>query len=405
MKRRVAITGLGLVTPIGIGKELFWDALIAGKSGIKNIRGFDTSHYHTSMGGEIQDFNPAEYLTAEEIEILDRVTHFSIAAARMALDDAKLPGGPNDGKRSGIILGTSTAANNASYCKKWVQEGFRSIQYTDIIKYRPETITDYLAIKYGCRGRTALFVNACAAGTYAVGESFELIRRGKADFMMAGGSETISETVMCGFSNTRSLASGMCRPFDKNRDGLLISEGAAVIILESLDQAIARNAHIYGEVAGYGLSCDAYHMTAPDISGQGASLSMRAALDDAGVSIDDVDYISAHGTGTPLNDKMETTASKSVFGNRAYEIPMSSIKSTLGHTFGASGAIELAACALILERGIIPPTINYQQPDPECDLDYVPNAAIEKTVRVAMSNSYAFGGNNASLIVKKYSTL
>ena len=403
MSKRVVITGLGIITPIGIGKDIFWEALINGKSGIKKVKSFDTSSYRSSLGGEVDDYNPEDFLSKEEIDPLDRSSQFIISTTIMALKDAQLKIDEFESERVSVIIGTTTATQSSfkNYHDAWVLKGYDSITLESVSKYGHESIHNIISNKYKLTGASVLMLNACAAGTYAIGQSYDLIKSGKADIVISGGTDAMSELAFCGFSNTRSLAKEACRPFDKNRDGLVVSEGAATLILESYENAISRCAHIYGEVIGYGLSCDANHMTAPDISGEGASLSINNALFDAQLNIDEIDYINAHGTGTSLNDLMETVAIKKVFGKKAYDIPISSIKSMIGHSFGASGAIEALTCALVLENGVIPPTINYNEPDPECDLNYVPNKSITKDVNVTLSNSYAFGGNNASIIIGK----
>ncbi len=402
MNRRVVITGVGVVTPVGITRERFWQSMKEGRSGIGQITTFDTDHYANARGGEIRDFKPETFLDGKDTDILDRSTQLLHAAVLDAFDGTDFDPGFEDRFRSGVIVGTTTGADSSNFHSKWNREGFDSILTEDVLRYRSDLIPNYISQRYRLKGPSLLVTNACAAGTYAIGQAMNLIRSGRADFMIAGGTERMSDLAMCGFNATRSLSSDEVRPFDKLRKGLLLGEGAAVLFLETPEAATKRAAKIYGEVAGFGLSCDAAHMTSPMVGGEGAALSMLEAIRDAGLSADDIDYISAHGTGTALNDRMETNAVKRVFGERAYRIPMSSIKSMIGHTLGASGAIEAAACAMILETGIIPPTINYTEKDADCDLYYVPNKAAEARVNTILSNSYAFGGNNASIILRRF---
>jgi 3-oxoacyl-[acyl-carrier-protein] synthase II len=403
-KRRVVITGLGIITPIGIGKDVFWSALIKGYSGIREIQTFDTSAYSSKLGAEVLEFHPEEFIDKEKINCLDRVCQLGLSAARLAITDSFLDLETEDKQKIGVIMGTTTSTFNsfAKYHKIWLSEGINKVEPQDVRNYRGETIPNSISYEFRLEGVSVLIATACAAGTYAVGECFDLIKYGKADIMLAGGAEAMSEIAHCGFNSVRSLTKTQCRPFDRRRDGLVVSEGSAVLVLETLEHALKRKANIYAEIIGYGLSCDANHMTAPDVSGECAALSMKMALTDAGINLNDVDYINAHGTGTPLNERMETNGIKKVFGSYAYKIPISSIKSMLGHSFGAAGAIEAVTCSLVLVNNIIPPTINYEEPDPDCDLDYVPNVARRKKVSIALSNSFAFGGNNATLIFRKY---
>jgi 3-oxoacyl-[acyl-carrier-protein] synthase II len=403
-KRRVVITGLGVITPIGIGKDAFWSALIRGCSGIKEIQTFDASVYSSKLGGEMLEFHPEEFIDKEKINCLDRVCQLGLSAAKLAIVDSLLDLEKEVKQKIGVIMGTTTSTFNsfAKYHKTWLSKGISEVDLQDVKNYRSETIPNSISYEFGLEGVSVLIATACAAGTYAVGEGFDLIRYADADIMLVGGAEAISELAHCGFNSVRSLAKIQCRPFDRRRDGLIVSEGSAVLVLEALEHALKRKANIYAEIVGYGLSCDANHMTAPDVSGDSAALSIQMALADAEIYSNEVDYINAHGTGTPLNEKMETNGIKKVFGSYAYKIPVSSIKSMIGHTFGASGAIEAVTCSLVLVNDIIPPTINYEEPDPECDLDYVPNVARKKEVNIVLSNSFAFGGNNATLIFRKY---
>jgi len=384
-KKRVVITGMGLITPIGIGKDEFWSALISGRSGIKEINSFDTSFYSSRLGAEISGFNPQDFIEKKTTGSLDKASQFGLAAAKMALEDARLELKKEEREKAGVIIGTTTSVYNSCGDEK-----------------TGKTIPNIISGEFSLGGSSVLLTTSCAAGTYAVGESFDCIRYLDAEIMLAGGLDTLLEISHCGFSALRSLAKKCCSPFDRRRSGLVIGEGACVLILESLEHALNRNANIYAEISGYGLNCNASHITSLDINGEEAANSIRAALLDAGIKPKDVDYINAHGTGTVANDLMETNAIKKAFGDYAYKIPASSIKSMLGHSFGAAGAIEAATCALVIGNGILPPTINYEEPDPACDLDYVPNSSRKKEVGVALSNSFAFGGVNSCLVFSKY---
>lgn len=301
-------------------------------------------------------------------------------------------------------MGTTSGTSNSfeNYHTAWIKHGFSAIDPLKVKQHKHVTIPNCICAEFNLQGCSVLTGTACAAGAYAIGEAFNLIRYGKNDIVLAGGTDAMSELSHCGFGSLRSLSKSGCRPFDRYRDGLIVGEGSAVLILESLEYALQRNAHIYAEIIGYGLSCDAEHMTAPQQSAKTPALSMSRALQDAGINPMDVDYLNAHGTGTILNDKIETKAIKQVFGTHAYKLAVSSIKSMLGHTFGAAGAIETAACALVVNKNIVLPTINYSAPDPECDLDYVPGVCRKKEINIALTTSFAFGGNNASLLLRKY---
>ena len=403
MSNQVVITGIGVVSPIGVGKKDFWSGLVRGQNGVRKITHFDPSPYRTSVGAEIQNFEPGNYLPDNHTADADRAKQLVLVAAHLAIEDAGMIFDDHNRKQAGIFIGTTTGTANSllKYQHDILENGVKAANDCDVLNYNNESLPNEIARLYGLTGRTAVLTNACAAGNYAIGQAYDMIRTGSADVMLAGGVDAISEIAFCGFSSTRSLTRKACRPFDQHRDGLAVAEGAAILVMESLDHAGDRGARIYADVVGYGLSCDAGHMTAPDISGHGAALAIRNALRDAKMSPSEIDYICAHGTGTPANDLMETRAIKSVFGKSAYEIPVSSIKSMIGHSFGASGALSAAACMMVLDRHIIPPTINYETPDPECDLDYVPNVAVQRETKTILSNSFAFGGNNASLVFRK----
>jgi 3-oxoacyl-[acyl-carrier-protein] synthase II len=397
-KRRVVITGLGVVSPVGVGKEAFWQGLIAGKNGMSDVDAFDTSEFPCRRGGQVRDFDPTRYLSAESIKRMGAVSQFAVAAARMAVEDSRLNGNMEP-ERTAVAMGTTNgeAAVMEKICSSWVSNGYDQIDPELITKYPMHLIPAHVASEFGAAGPVVMMPNACSAGNWAIGFGADLIKADEADVVLAGGCDSLSRGAFIGFNRSFAMAPQMCQPFDKNRKGLMAGEGAAVLVLESFDQAQRRGAHIYAEVAGYGVSCDTYHITGPDPQGKGAVNATTSALKASGFTPGDIDYVSAHGTGTKPNDRVETLATKKVFGDRARHIPMSSIKSMIGHSFGAASAIEAAACALVIETGMLPPTINYHEPDPECDLDYVPNEAREHKVNALLSNAYAFGGNCAVL--------
>ncbi|MFC1704504.1 beta-ketoacyl-[acyl-carrier-protein] synthase family protein [Candidatus Omnitrophota bacterium] len=413
-KKRVVITGVGIISPVGIGKDAFWSALTKGTSGIKEIRSFDTADYSCKIGGEISDFDPDKIIaqlrtsfkqnSSTPPHTLDRVCQLGLAAAYLAIKDSSLQLATVNKQKAAVIMGTTSGTSNAfaAYHTTWLREGIKKVNPVDVAKNKHESIVHCISNEFGLKGISVLMGTACSAGTYAIGEAFDLLRLSKAEVILAGGADALSEVSHCGFNALRSLTKSVCRPFDKRRDGMVVSEGGAVVILETLEHAQKRNAHIYAEVVGYGLSCDAEHMTAPQANGESAANSMNMALKDAGITPERVDYISAHGTGTHLNDLMETNGIKRVFGEYAYKVPVSSVKSMVGHTFGAAGAIKIISCTLALQHNTLPPTINYQEQDPECDLDYVPNTARKKEINITLSNSFAFGGNNATLILRNY---
>ncbi|HZO88835.1 MAG TPA: beta-ketoacyl-ACP synthase II [Chthonomonadaceae bacterium] len=408
--RRVVITGLGAVTSLGRTAEALWKACLAGCSGVAPITGFDATGYTTRFAAEIKDWDPAPYMDRKEARRMDRFIQFAVAAASMALEDSGLTIDDANRDRVGVYIGSGIG-------------GLASIeeQHKVLLERGPGRISPFLipgiicdmgagmvSILTGARGPNSCVTTACATGTNSIGDAYEIIRRGGADAMIAGGTEAcITPLGMAGFCAARSLSTRndaperASRPFDAGRDGFVMGEGSGVVILESLESAQARGARIYAEVIGYGMSGDAYHITAPAPNGEGAARAMRAALESAGLQPEEVDYINAHGTSTELNDKNETAAIKAVLGEHAYKIPISSTKSMTGHLIGAAGAVETLLCALTLRDGIIAPTINYETPDPDCDLDYVPNQSRKADVRVAMSNSFGFGGHNATIILKR----
>lgn len=408
MKRRVVVTGLGLISPLGVGTEKSWDSLCKGKSGIGRITRFDAGNFSTRIAGEVKDFTPEDFINKKEAKRMDRFVQFGVAASQMAAKDAKLDIDETNNESIGTLIGT----------------GFGGIEtleknHTTLLEKGPLKVSPFfipmmianmapgqIAINLGLRGPNNCVVTACASGTHAIGNASKLIMRGGADIMVAGGTEaTITPLAVSGFANMKATSTRndeptkASRPFDKGRDGFVIAEGAGILILEEREIALERGARIYAEIVGYGLTGDAHHITVP--SGKGAVACMRLALDDAGISCDQVDYINAHGTSTPMNDLAETLSIKEVFKEYSKKIPISSNKSMIGHCLGAAGAIEAIFTILAMRDGIIPPTINYEIPDQDCDLDYVPNQSRKKAVNIALSNSFGFGGTNASLVFSK----
>ncbi len=400
--KRVVITGIGLVTSIGIGKEEFWKNLLNGLSGISKVTAFDTSEHFTHLGGQVKNFNPQEMGLSEFIDNSSRASLLAIGAARLAIKDSEIALSKEDLTKTTVCIGTTMGSVQASEFinEQIVLHNVKHFEKEIIYKVPTHSTSSVVSRLNHITGPSIMFSTACAAGNYAIGYGADLIRLGRAEIAIVGGAEPFSKVAFTGFNQFKAVAPEKCQPFDKNRKGMMVAEGACVLILESLEHALEREAKIYAEILGYGLSCDAKHMTSPSV--EGIVSCMKKALKESGISPDDVDYISAHGTGTVANDRAEVAAIKEVFGSRYKEIPVSSIKSMLGHTMGAASAIEAAACALVIKTGKIPPTINFETPDPECDIDCVPNVARKQDVNIAMNNSYAFGGNNASLILKKY---
>ena len=399
---RVVVTGIGLVTSVGIGCEAFWRAIREGRTGIGPVESFDSSRYAVHIGGEVKHFDPSAALQRCTPASMSRASQLAIAAARLAIDDARLDLSSVDASTFGVSMGTTSGEptmveyfNDLELAGRRNELGPRFIE-----QYPSHLIAANVATELRLTGPNLVIPTACAAGNYAIAHSASCIRNGRAAVMLAGGADAFSRITYTGFARLNAIAPDRCQPFDKNRKGMIPGEGAAILVLERRDEALARGAHIYAELVGFGLTCDANHMTAPQ--GDGAARAMTNALADAGVQPADIGYISAHGTGTAVNDRIETAAVKQAFGQAAYGVPMSSIKSMLGHTMGAASAIEAAACALVVQDGILPPTINLETPDPECDLDYVPNSARVAHVEFAMNNAYAFGGNNASVIFRKH---
>jgi len=403
-QRRIVITGIGVVTPIGNGCEQFWSRLLAGRCGIGPVQSFDTRGYKVHQGAEVRDFCAGRYFSNLDAAHLGRASQFAIAAARLALADANVEIASLDLKRAGVSMGTTSGEPREveRFDDLFISKKLDRVGPEFLKLYPSYVIAAHTARELRFAGVNIMIPTACAAGNYAIAHAFDVLRASRADLMLAGGSDSFSRITYTGFAQLGAIAPELCQPFDRNRKGMIPGEGAGVIVLEPLSAAVKRRARIYAEITGYGLSCDAHHMTAAHPNGEGAVRAMKQALDQSGTSPEEVSYISAHGTGTLTNDRLETFAVKRLFGGGAYRIPMSSIKSMLGHTMGAASAIEAAVCALAVYHDRIPPTINLKEPDPECDLDYVPNSAREHTVQVAMNNAYAFGGNNASLVMRKF---
>jgi len=401
--KRVVVTGIGLLTPIGCGSKRFWSELVAGKCGIEPVTSFDTKAFPVHKGAEVKDFKPESYLRRRAPEEMGRGSQLAVAAARMAIEDSGIDLASYEKSRVGVSMGTTSGEPQIveQYNDIRKAEGLDAIPKELPVKYPCHVIPSNVAIEFDLRGPCLMIPTACAAGNYAVGYGFDMIRSGRADLMLAGGADPFSRITYMGFARLGAIAPDRCQPFDKNRQGMIPGEGAAILILEPIEAARARGARIIAEVLGYGVSCDSHHMTAAHPQGDGAMRAMAAAMRESGVTQKDIEYISAHGTGTPTNDRVETLAVKRLFGDQAGRIPMSSIKSMIGHTMGAASAIEAAACALAIETGVVPPTINYETQDPECDLDYVPNQARRVNPRVVLNNAYAFGGNNASLCMAR----
>ena len=411
MKRRVVVTGLGLITPLGTGIQKTWEGICKGTSGVDRITTFDASEYPSQIAGEVKDFNPEDFIEHKEVKKMDVFIQYALAAGTMAVEHAGLKISEENADRVGVIVGAGIGGINSieRYHSVLLESGQRRISPFFIPMLITNLAAGQISMRFGARGPNSCVTTACAAGTHAIGDSFKIIQRGAADAMIAGGSESaITPLTIAGFANMKALSTRnemprqASRPFDLERDGFVIAEGAGIVILEELESARSRGAQILAEIVGYGLTADAYHMTAPDPEGRGVINCMRMALKDAGLEPTAIDYINAHGTSTPYNDKHETAAIKKVFGEHVHQLAVSSTKSMTGHLLGAAGGIEAAFCALALTEGVIPPTINYERPDPECDLDYVPNHARHRELTTVMSNSFGFGGTNACIVLHKY---
>jgi len=409
---RVVVTGVGAVTPLGTGVDLFWSRLIKGENGIGPITLFDVTEYPTRIAGEVKDFVAEDWLDKKEARRIDRFIAFAAAASRMALDDACFPSDDEDLKLdTGVLIGSGIGGLTfmGEQTRRLYESGPSKISPFLVPYMIPDMASGYVSILNGLKGPNTCVVSACSTGADAIGTAYHVIKRGDATAMICGGTEApINEIAMCGFCAARAMTTNnddpvhASRPFDADRDGFVMAEGAAVFLLEDLHHAVKRGAKILGEIAGYGMSGDAHHITAPDPNGSGAIRSMQMALMRAGIEPSEVGYINAHGTSTPLNDRTETLAIKGAFGDAAYKVPISSTKSMIGHTLGAAGAVEALICLLAIKNSILPPTINYDTADPACDLDYVPNTARPAEITYAMSNSFGFGGHNVTLVLKKF---
>ncbi|MGA1871442.1 MAG: beta-ketoacyl-[acyl-carrier-protein] synthase family protein [bacterium] len=402
MNKRIVITGVGVVSSIGIGKDIFWKNLLAGHSGISPVESFDTKDFPTHNGGEVKIFKPEEHLTKTQIKSMGRASQMAVVAARLALEDAGLDTQEVAKKDAGVIIGTTMAdirilekINNLLLDNKE-----NEINGNLAPKYSANNLSNTIAREIGIHGQSLSLPCACAAGNYSIGYASDLLKIGRAQLMLAGGADPFSRITFTGFNRLFAVAPEKCAPFDINRQGMIPGEGAGIIVLEPLDAAIKRGANIYAEVMGYGLSCDGYHMTKPEFSGILSSILL--ALKNAKIDVHHISYISAHGTGTYANDKTECLALKKIFGHYIQKIPVSSVKSMLGHTMGAASAIETIVCTLAIKNNCIPPTINYETPDPSCNIDCVPNVYREHEINIALNNGFAFGGNNACIVLKKY---
>ena len=411
MNKRVVVTGLGAVTPVGIGKENYWSGLMSGISGVGPITIFDPERFDVKIAAEVKGFDPTAYADRKETRRMDRFVQLGVAAALMAIEDAGLKITQQNAERVGVLVGSGIGGLQTleNEIRTMVEKGPSRVSPLLIPMMIADMASGHISILTGAKGPNSTVVTACATGAHAIGDSMEILRRGQADVMIAGGTEaSITMTAVAGFGNMKAMTSKFnndptraSRPFDAGRDGFVIGEGAGVLILETLEHAEKRGATIYCEVAGYGMSGDAYHMTQPAPDGEGVARAMNAALQSAGLVPEQIGYVNAHGTSTPLNDKNETAALKRVFGEYAYRLPVSSTKSMTGHLLGGAGAIEAVACALAIQRDMLPPTINYETPDPNCDLDYIPNKARAARVDAVLSNNSGFGGHNAVVVFKR----
>lgn len=408
--RRVVVTGIGLITSLGIGKQKTWERVLNGECGIDKITAFDTTEQSIHIAGEVKDFNPEDYIEKKEIKKLARFSQFAVAASKLALEDSKFVIDESNAERTGVIVGSGIGGLEIIETEvgKLLEKGSRRVSPF----YIPGAIVNMAAgnvsIYLGAKGPNTSVVTACAAGTNSIGDAYEIIKLGKADTMIAGGAEaTITPSGIAGFANLKALSTiedpkKASRPFTADRAGFVMGEGAGILILEELEQAKARGAKIYAEIVGYGSTGDAYHMTSPSEGGEGAVRAMKMALDEAEADITEVDYINAHGTSTPANDKNETAAIKTLFGDHSYKLAVSSTKGATGHILGGTGGVEAGFLALAINEGILPPTINQDNPDPICDLDYVPNKPVKRDIRIGLSNTFGFGGHNAVIAMKKY---
>ncbi len=412
MKRRVVVTGVGLVLPTGIGVKTAWKNVCEGKSGIGPLTRFDTNGFETKIAAEVKGFNPELYIEKKEIKKMDLFIQYAMGAAQEAIEDAGLRITPESADRIGVIVGTGLGGlpTLEKYHQILLEKGPSRISPFFIPMLIANLASGQIAIRFGAKGPNTCIVTACATGAHCIGDAYRAIQYGDADAIIAGGTEAnLTPLTIGGFNAMKALSvrnnepEKASRPFEKNRDGFVVAEGAGIVVLEELESALKRHARIYGELIGYGYTGDAHHITAPPPDGDGAARCMRMALKDAGLQPEEIEYINAHGTSTPLNDKTETIAIKTVFGKQAKRIPVSATKSMTGHLLGAAGSTEAIFTLLAIREGILPPTINYEEPDPECDLDYVPNVARRQHVNVGMSNAFGFGGTNATLIIRSFS--
>lgn len=409
-KRRVVVTGVGAVTPLGNDVETTWKGIIEGKSGIGPLTRVNADEYPAKVAAQINDFNPETYMDRKDARKMDRFTQYAVASAQMAVEDANLTITDENADRIGVWIGSGIGGMETfeEQYEIFQKRGYRRVSPFFVPMLIPDMATGQVSISLGAKGFNSCTVTACATGTNSIGDAFKVIQRGDADAMITGGAEApITKMSVAGFCANTALSTNpdpksASRPFDKNRDGFVIGEGAGIIVLEELEHALARGAKIYAEIVGYGATGDAYHITAPAPGGEGGARAMKMAINDAGLNIDEIDYINAHGTSTEYNDKFETLAVKEVFGVHAYNLAISSTKSMTGHLLGAAGGVEAIFTVLAMKESILPPTINYETADPECDLDYVPNKARQKEIKAAMSNSLGFGGHNATIVFKKY---
>jgi 3-oxoacyl-[acyl-carrier-protein] synthase II len=409
-KRRVVITGIGAVTPVGNDAETSWKNILAGVSGIGPVTRVNADEYPAKVAAELKDFNIEDFVDRKEARKMDRFTHYAVAASLMAVKDADLEINDQNAERVGVWIGSGIGGMETfeQQYENFQKRGYRRVSPFFVPMLIPDMATGQVSISLGARGFNSCTVTACATGTNSIGDAFKVIQRGDADVMVSGGAEApITKMSFAGFCANTALSTNQdplkaSRPFDKNRDGFVMGEGAGIVVLEDLEHALARGAKIYAEIVGYGATGDAYHITAPAPEGEGGARAMKMALNDAGLNPDEIGYINAHGTSTDYNDKFETMAIKKVFGEHAYKVAVSSTKSMTGHLLGAAGGIEAIFTALAIKEGIVPPTINYETPDPDCDLDYVPNEARKQEIQAAISNSLGFGGHNATIALKKY---
>ena len=410
MERRVVVTGIGCISPLGIGVDETWKGIVEGRSGITRITKFDPSNLPSQIAGEVKNFKPQDFMSEKLVSRVDTFIQYAIASARMALEDAKL-GDVELGDRAGVVIGVGMGGVGQveHYTRILDEKGYKRVTPFFIPMIIPNMAAGQVAILFGAKGPNLAVCTACAAGNHAIGEAYRMIKKGLIDIAICGGTESlITPLTVAGFSVMKALSTRndepekASRPFDAKRDGFVIAEGSGILILEELTHAQKRGAKVYAELIGYGANCDAYHMTAPSPDGEGAANCMKLALEDANILPNEVDYINAHGTSTPLNDVAETKAIKKVFGKHAYKLMVSSTKSMTGHLLGGAGGLEAVITVKALETGIVPPTINLEEPDPECDLDYVPNQARKANIKVAMSNAFGFGGTNACLVFRKW---